>query len=154
MTNIEYLTSKGKYGEFVEDVKELSLTEFEKKYGYNCDIEHILFWLDEEHKESKINEICIEAVEKFGEELQMLICIEEMSELTRALIRHQRYADESTIQSICEEIADVEIMLEQMRYIFDRNGKVERRKDERLIRLENMLDIHNEGIEIFKRATE
>lgn len=51
------------------------------------------------------NEICRAALEAFGAEAQMVMAIEEMSELTKELCKHRRGRD--NVEAIAEEIADV-----------------------------------------------
>ena len=81
------------------------------------------------------------AVEKFGKRAQMLVAIEEMSELTKALLKYVRYEDfgqgdeESILNSIAEERADVAIMLSQLEVIFGDNAEVEWQKLEHLEKL-------------------
>lgn len=81
------------------------------------------------------------AVEKFGKRAQMLVAIEEMSELTKALLKYVRYEDfgqgdkESVLNSIAEERADVAIMLSQLEVIFGENAEVEWQKLEHLEKL-------------------
>ena len=55
-------------------------------------------------------------VDKYKEK-QINICIEEMSELTKALCKHTR--GNTDIENIKEEIADVHIMLMQMLMLFE-----------------------------------
>lgn len=55
-------------------------------------------------------------VDKYKEK-QINICIEEMSELTKALCKHNR--GKTDIENIKEEIADVHIMLMQMLMFFE-----------------------------------
>lgn len=69
------------------------------------------------------DEICWAALEAFGAEAQMVMAIEEMSELTKELCKHRRGRD--NVEAIAEEIADVEIMLRQMVMLFDCPGQVE-----------------------------
>lgn len=57
------------------------------------------------------------ALETFGKSSQMQVAIEEMSELTKELCKHRRGRD--NVEAIAEEIADVEIMLQQMVMLFD-----------------------------------
>lgn len=79
------------------------------------------------------DEICRAALEAFRAEAQMVMAIEEMSELTKELCKHRRGRD--NVEAIAEEIADVEIMLCQMVMLFDCAGQVEgfrRYKMERL----------------------
>lgn len=58
------------------------------------------------------------ALHHYGGELQTMVCIEEMSELTKELCKHAR--GESNVDAIAEEIADVEIMLAQMKMLHNR----------------------------------
>lgn len=59
-------------------------------------------------------------VSKYKEK-QINICIEEMSELTKALCKHIR--GKTDIENIKEEIADVHIMLMQMLMLFNIDEK-------------------------------
>ena len=64
-------------------------------------------------------ETCEKAVECFGIKAQTDMLIEEMSELTKALLKLRRYADddkerELRERDVCEEIADVLIVLAQI----------------------------------------
>lgn len=68
-------------------------------------------------------EICRAALEAFGAGLQVMMTIEEMSELTKELCKNGRGQENTT--HIAEEIADVEIMLQQMVMLFDCAGQVE-----------------------------
>lgn len=74
------------------------------------------------------------AVVKFGERSQILMAIEEMSELAKALLKYVRHEDfnqgdyDSIIESVSEERADVEIMLNQLNVIFEDNSEAKREK--------------------------
>lgn len=57
------------------------------------------------------------AIKTWGAEVQTLIVMEEMAELQKELCKHSRGADNRT--AIAEEIADVQIMLEQMMILHD-----------------------------------
>ena len=61
-------------------------------------------------------EICFKAVRTFGENAQCIKAMEECGEIIHALARkvQGQYPD---FDNICEEIADVEILMEQMRVI-------------------------------------
>lgn len=78
-------------------------------------------------------EICRRALEAFGEEAQMVMAIEEMSELTKELCKHRRGRD--NVEAIAEEIADVEIMLRQMAILFDCSFTVDKFRRYKLERL-------------------
>ncbi|MBQ5874231.1 MAG: hypothetical protein IIW58_08820 [Bacteroidales bacterium] len=74
----------------------------------------------------------------FGNTMQCIVAIEEMSELQKALAKYLRglqyhdYAD--ILADIREEIADVQIMLDQLKMIFDDGQTVEKTIDEKLQR--------------------
>ena len=86
------------------------------------------------------NEILKNAVDCFGEDHQTDMMIEEMSELTKALLKYRRNVGEedtgSLIENIIEEMADVEIMLGQMKIIY---GDCDAYRSEKLVRLAAML---------------
>lgn len=73
------------------------------------------------------------ALDTYGSALQIVVTIEEMSELQKELCKYLR--GKYSPASIAEEIADVEIMLEQMKMLFccaDDVRSIRRRKVERL----------------------
>lgn len=51
----------------------------------------------------------------WGKEMQMMMCIEECAELQKALIKYFRDPDNNK-EEIAEELADVAIMIAQIRY--------------------------------------
>lgn len=75
------------------------------------------------------------AIAKFGSFMQIDIAIEEMSELTKALIKDRRYCTAETMQAVKEEMADVGIMLNQLALIYGDCNEEEIAKLERLERL-------------------
>ena len=79
------------------------------------------------------DEICRKALEAFGKSSQMQVAIEEMSELTKELCKHRRGRD--NVEAIAEELADMEIMLQQMVMLFDCAGQVETFRRYKLERL-------------------
>ena len=54
------------------------------------------------------------ALDTYGFQNQSDILIEEMSELTKAVIKYRRYGTNKEYLDLCEEIVDVAIMLQQM----------------------------------------
>lgn len=61
------------------------------------------------------------AIETYGADAQIIVAIEELSELTKSLTKYLRAGDtvsEETLESIHEEMADVSIMLNQLELIF------------------------------------
>lgn len=90
------------------------------------------------------------AIETYGAEHQQLIAIEEMSELQKELCKQYRGFENR--EHIIEEIADVEIMLEQLVMLFHcrfevnevRYAKVERLR-QRIIETEQERGVAKEG---------
>lgn len=78
-------------------------------------------------------ETCRAALAAFGRGSQVMVAIEEMSELTKELCKNSRGKENTT--HIAEEIADVEIMLCQMKMLFDCTGQVETFRRYKLERL-------------------
>lgn len=76
------------------------------------------------------------AINTWGPTLQEDVCIEECSELIKAIIKHRRAFGNPEIaagrENIKEEIADVQIMLDQMRILYGDTTEVEQFKVERL----------------------
>ena len=64
----------------------------------------------------EINKILTDAIEIYGEDSQIWMTIEEMSELSNALAKYRR--GRVTREDVCEEIADVAIMMIQLSKIF------------------------------------
>lgn len=63
------------------------------------------------------NETYKKAIDTYGKDKQLDVAIEEMSELTKEICKFKRSQDNH--QKIVEEIADVEIMLQQLKMICD-----------------------------------
>lgn len=83
-------------------------------------------------------ETCRAALAAFGRDSQMMVAIEEMSELTKELCKNGRGQENTT--HIAEEIADVEIMLCQMKMLFDCAGQVETFRRYKLERLAGRIE--------------
>lgn len=75
-----------------------------------------------------------QASNKWGTKAQIIVAIEEMSELIQALTKHLR--TDLVTDNLAEEIADVEIMIEQLRTIFvELNDKIDSFKKAKIERL-------------------
>lgn len=61
-------------------------------------------------------EVLQRALDTYGSTLQIVVMMEEMSELQKELCKYLR--GRGSFEHIAEEIADVEIMLEQMKMLF------------------------------------
>lgn len=81
--------------------------------------------------------VCKRAVDAYGKEHQLIICMEEMAELTKELTKNLR--GRRNLQDISEEVADVEIMLEQVKVIFDLKEEVSEAKEAKLLRLQKRI---------------
>lgn len=84
------------------------------------------------------DDIYEKAVNKFGKTPQLIMAMEEMSELIQGLskdIRGKRNED-----NISEEIADVEIMLAQLKIIYQNDVEVEKWKTDKLFRLQAKIE--------------
>ena len=71
-------------------------------------------------------------IDKFGIESQVLMAIEEMSELSNVLTKYLRFGEGSLDQkykdNIIEELADVKNMIGQLSYYFGDNAVAETQK--------------------------
>lgn len=86
------------------------------------------------------NKILEKAIETYGVEAQIRMAFEEMAELTQAICKSLRGAD--NLNNVVEEIADVEIMLEQIKMIYDiEQWEIDMKKKEKLLRLSEKLNI-------------
>lgn len=78
------------------------------------------------------------AVNTFGETSRLILAIEEMSELTKELSKYIR--GRQNVGGICEEMADVEIMLEQLKIVFRNRAAVDYHRSQKLQRLGDKLN--------------
>jgi len=100
-------------------------------------------------------EIYLKAIKTFGKNKQLVVAMEECSELIKELSKCIR--DKGNIQNLAEEIADVEIMIGQLLLIFNCYGSYNAKKTEKLTRLAERLSIMPEkayrGIDKIKNMT-
>lgn len=82
------------------------------------------------------------AITAYGAPAQMDMAVEEMAELTKALCKVKRVSctaeAKDVLENVVEEMADVQIMLDQLRIIFHRS--TEEAEEAKLERLKNRLD--------------
>jgi len=82
------------------------------------------------------------AISKWGRGAQIDVAIEEMAELIHALCKsRRRIRPKGWLYNIYEEIADVEIILEQMKIIFGGENMTIIYKLQKLERLAQLLDL-------------
>lgn len=73
------------------------------------------------------------ACKKWGLAAQSVVAIEELSELAKEVCKALR--GQADINHMAEEVADVTIMLEQLRMMYDLGPAVERHMDSKIMRL-------------------
>lgn len=78
-------------------------------------------------------------IELKGKDHQIDIAIEEMSELTKALLKDRRHHSLETVTDITEEMADVYICLAELSIIFENRSEFEDMIDRKLQRLKKRL---------------
>lgn len=88
--------------------------------------------------ESKKNSVYNRAIKKWGVPIQIVVAIEELSELQKELTKELRYCEK--LDTIAEEMADVEIVLEQLKIIFNNKKVVESYKKHKIKRLEKLIN--------------
>lgn len=88
--------------------------------------------------EKKYLETYNKCIETWGIDSEIRLCVEEMSELTKELMKYYRYGEMNCSKElkdhIIEEIADVQNTVDQMQNIFGEEAvnKVREKKMERL----------------------
>lgn len=92
-----------------------------------------------EAKNMDEHEIYRKALNVWGAEAQTLMVFEEMAELQKELCKHAR--GKQNTAAIAEEIADVQIMLEQMILLHNCGEEIAQAKAEKLARLAERLGI-------------
>ncbi len=83
--------------------------------------------------------IYAEAIKTFGVQAQLVVAVEELSELQKELCKALRFAPVK--EHLAEEIADATIMLEQLRRIFDLDFEVCSIMDEKVKRLQKRVEV-------------
>lgn len=73
----------------------------------------------------------------FGENSQMIVALEELSECQKEICKLLR--GNGNLEHLAEEIADATIMLEQLRLFFQINDQVCQKMDEKVTRLDKRL---------------
>ena len=90
------------------------------------------------------------SIHRYGESAQIDMAIEEMAELTKALLKHRRaerfgqYDVDKVRDNVSEEIADVLIMLAQLQMIFCNRCQVEKIIGEKIERQAKRLAAESE----------
>lgn len=88
-------------------------------------------------REKEIEEILKKAINRYGEEAQIIKTIEELNELSVELAKFLN--GEEKVGLIAEETADVYIMLAQLRIMLDIDTQIDFYKEFKIKRLEERL---------------
>lgn len=73
-------------------------------------------------------------IDHYGTLNQKLIAIEEMAELQKAIVKDIRQNSKENTDAVIEEIADVQVMLEQLKMIFSCKSKIDEIMDAKIDR--------------------
>lgn len=85
-----------------------------------------------------------QAIETYGVQAQCDVAVEEMAELTKAIVKIRRVADDyektqAALENLLEEIADVDIMVDQLKIMWGPK-QVEEYRRQKLERLDRRLN--------------
>lgn len=89
--------------------------------------------------------IMCRAIDTYGRQAQTDVAIEEMSELTKALLKTRRVPNDDhdaqlwAVSNVVEEIADVSIMIDQLKIMYGERY-VNAVREQKLVRLEGRLN--------------
>ena len=84
-----------------------------------------------------IDNVCEQAVVKYGSRAQVDMAVEEMAELTNALMKDRR--NRATAEDIITEVADVLIMMNQLSFMMGRD-KVAAEMERKIVRLSERMN--------------
>lgn len=91
-------------------------------------------------RRTNINSIYKKAIKLWGIDSQMMMVVEEASELIKAICKLRRTGvTAETVNAVAEEIADMEIMLEQLKIMFYLSEGVSEWKNYKISRLLQMI---------------
>lgn len=101
-------------------------------------------FVDTSEKAPDDERIMRQAIETYGVQAQCDVAIEEMAELTKAIVKIRRVADDygktqAALDNLMEEIADVDIMIDQLKIMWGPK-QVEEYRKKKLERLERRLN--------------
>ena len=83
-----------------------------------------------------MKDVLLQAIRHFGKAHQQIKAVEELGELQQAILKGLDNPLRRDVKNIIEEVADVEIVLEQIKLIFELNSKeINAVKDKKILRL-------------------
>lgn len=84
---------------------------------------------------NRFKKVCEKAVNTYGRDIQMIIAMEECGELIQALSKYLRGKN----HNVEEEIADMEIMIQQLKIMFD-SKSIDEWAENKINRLDNRIE--------------
>lgn len=101
--------------------------------------------------DDKQKSVCMIAISHYGEQHQIIKAVEEMSELTKELTKFMGYSldgamvnhpelKQRLLARISDEMADVEVVMEQLKMIFGNSVTVEQIVGNKLMRLRSRME--------------
>ena len=129
------ITSKALNQRFlkIQDCSENKISHRIVEKAYQLEYEE----LEKTETLDEMRTLCSRALRAWGAEMQSVVAAEELSELQKELCKSVRGEDNA--DAIAEEIADVQIMLEQMLLLHDCRDAVDEWRRRKLERLEQRL---------------
>ena len=85
-------------------------------------------------------EILLKAINHYGIDNQLFKAIEECSELIKAICKFKEDPNEKHKNDIAEEMADVEIMLDGLRLVFNMDYRIDQNKKFKIERLKERVE--------------
>lgn len=109
--------------------------------------QHIYYWIEKDefevvkdYKYIDYEGILESAIDTFGVDKQLIVAIEELSELQKSISKYIRYDnDKEQIVNILEEIVDVDIMIRQLKKIFDYEQYYEIMTKEKILKIDEYI---------------
>lgn len=117
--------------------KKVDMSRFEK---YESPLFHRQTLIETDKWDTKV---LLDTIKKNGTDAQIIVAMEELSELIKELSKHLR--DKGDINHISEEMADVDIMMQQLKIMFGNRPKVSMFRTEKLERLAERLKDDSAG---------
>lgn len=90
--------------------------------------------------------VYLNAIDRFGVDCQIWKAVEEMAELTKEISKLQNGGG-STRERMVDEIADVTVMMEQLRLLLNVNEEVQNRIDFKVRRLAQRIGCEGEIVQ-------
>lgn len=93
--------------------------------------------ISQNDEEINVAKLFTEVIVINGKQMQTDVAMEEMGELIQALVKYRRNKSRENLNHIIEEIADVQIMLDQLKLMYDFGNEVPKVQAAKLERLKD-----------------